>query len=242
MAVTRERFNQGMTWDEFKGWMSKNRDRIEGYESKVQIDPGDLAFFNELRSPLDVLVVGSDWCYDVLTNLPVLATLAKQCGKLNLKIFDRDENPDVRDQYMNGPYQSIPVFAFFDENFQEIGHWIERPKSVTQLRAEKRREVYGTDPAFGSADDPVDQLPEDVRARLQTATSQSREDTIPWANSQVVRELRELVEAGLMAGAGRPLHPWQLPGIRPWRIQFASRSHTARNAGTRARRSTSPSA
>ena len=205
MAVTRERFNQGMTYDEFKNWMSRNRDRIEGYERKVEIKPDDLAFFKNLRSPLDVLVIGADWCYDVLTNLPVLARLAQESGKLNLRIFERDENPDLRDQYLNGPYQSIPVFVFFDENFNEIGHWIERPKSVTQLRAEKRRETYGTDPQFGSPDAPVDQLPEEIRTRLQAAIQSSREETVPWANSEVIRELRELVEAGLMAGAGRPL-------------------------------------
>jgi hypothetical protein len=205
MAVTRERFNQGMTYDAFKSWMTKNRDRVESYESKVQIKPEDLAVFKSLPRSLDVLVIGSDWCYDVITNLPVLARLAQESGKLNLRVFDRDENPDLRDQYMNGPYQSIPVFAFFDENFNEIGHWIERPKSVTQRRAEKRREVYQTNPEFGSADAPVDQLAEDVRAKLQAATSASREDTVPWANSEVVRELRQLVEAGLMAGAGRPL-------------------------------------
>ena len=205
MAVTRERFNQGMTYDEFKNWMSRNRDRIEGYESKVQINPDDLAFFKNLRSPLDVLAVGADWCYDVLTNLPVLARLAQESGKLNVRVFERDENPDIRDQYLNGPYQSIPVFVFFDENFQEIGHWIERPKSVTQLRAQKRREVYSTNPEFGSPDAPVDQLPEDVRAKLQAATNASREDTVQWANGEVIRELRELVESGLMAGAGRPV-------------------------------------
>jgi hypothetical protein len=205
MAVTRERFNQGMTYDEFKSWMPNNRNRIEGYESKVQLDPKDVAFFKDLRHPLDVVVTGADWCYDVLTNLPVLARLAQESGKLNLRIFERDENPDIRDQFLNGEYQSIPVFAFFDENFNEIGHWIERPKSVTQLRAQKRREVYGTDPAFGSADGAVDQLPEDVRARLQRAQQETREETVQWANSEVVRELHELVESGLMAGAGRPL-------------------------------------
>lgn len=205
MAVTHERFNQGMTYDEFKNWMPNNRNRIEGYESKVQLDPKDVAFFKDLRSPLDVLAVGADWCYDVLTNLPVLARLAQESGKLNLRIFERDENPDVRDQFLNGTYQSIPVFVFYDENFNEIGHWIERPKSVTQLRADKRREVYGTDPAFGSSDAPADQLSEETRAKLQRATQASREDTVPWANSEVIREVRELVESGLMAGAGRPL-------------------------------------
>jgi len=205
MALTRERFTQGMTYEQFLDSMTRNRDRIEGYESKVEISGDDLKFFKDLK-PLDVAVVGADWCYDVLTNLPVLAKLAKESGKLNLRVFERDQNPDVRDAYLNGPYQSIPVFVFFDENFQEIGRWIERPKSVTQLRADKRREVIASNPEFGSPDGSVDQLSEEVRAKLQSATNASREETVPWANSEVVRELRQLLEEGLMAGAGgRPL-------------------------------------
>jgi hypothetical protein len=205
MALTRERFTQGMTYEQFLDSMTRNRDRIEGYESKVEVSADDLKFFKDLK-PLDVAVVGADWCYDVLTNLPVLAKLAKASGKLNLRVFERDQNPDVRDAYLNGPYQSIPVFVFFDENFQEIGRWIERPKSVTQLRADKRREVIASNPEFGSPDGSVDQLSEDVRAKLQSATNTSREETVPWANSEVVRELRQLLEEGLMAGAGgRPL-------------------------------------
>jgi len=205
MALTRERFNQGMTYEQFLDSMTRNRDRIEGYESKVEINADDLKFFKDLK-PLDVAVLGADWCYDVLTNLPVLAKLAKESGKLNLRVFERDQNPDVRDAYLNGPYQSIPVFVFFDENFQEIGRWIERPKSVTQLRADKRREVIASNPEFGSPDGSVDQLSEDVRAKLQSATNASREETVPWANSEVARELRQLLEEGLMAGAGgRPL-------------------------------------
>ena len=205
MALTRERFSQGMTYEQFLDSMTRNRDRIEGYESKVEVSADDLKFFKDLK-PLDVAVVGADWCYDVLTNLPVLAKLAKESGKLNVRVFERDQQPDVRDAYLNGPYQSIPVFVFFDEDFQEIGRWIERPKSVTQLRADKRREVIASNPEFGSPDGSVDQLSEEVRAKLQSATNTSREETVPWANSEVVRELRQLLEEGLMAGAGgRPL-------------------------------------
>jgi hypothetical protein len=39
----------------------------------------------------------------------------------------------------------------------------------------------------------VDQLPEDVRARLQAELQKMREETVPFANAEVQRELRELV-------------------------------------------------
>ena len=61
MAVTREKFNQGMTYDQFLDSMTRNRDRIEGYEAKVQISPDDLKFFKDLPRTLDTLVIGADW-------------------------------------------------------------------------------------------------------------------------------------------------------------------------------------
>jgi hypothetical protein len=39
----------------------------------------------------------------------------------------------------------------------------------------------------------VDQLPEDVRARLQAELAKMRDEMTPFANGEVVRELRELV-------------------------------------------------
>ena len=51
------------------------------------------------------------------------------------------------------------------------------------------------DSAYGSPDGAVDQLPEDVRTRLQAALQKMRDDTSGFANAEVQRELRELVAA-----------------------------------------------
>ena len=206
MAVTRERFQQGMTYDEFKASMTRNRDRVEALEAKVEIKPEDLAAFKNLPEPVDVLVIGADWCYDVITNLPVLVRVAKESGKLNMRVFERDQSPDVMAEYMNGPYMSIPVFAFFDRDFKELGHWIERPKAVTDLRDQRRSEIFAKNPEFGSPAGPVDQLSEETRAKLSQAMNAMREDTIPWANQQVISEMRAIVEgrikeAGNLAAA-----------------------------------------
>lgn len=195
MAVTRERFEQGMTYDEYKQQMTRNRERLEANERQLVIDAADLAVFQRLREPLNVLVLAEDWCGDVIANLPILGRLAADSGRLNLRIFLRDQNPDLMDQYLNrGVYRSIPVFVFFDQAFNEVGRFIERPDSVTELRAAKRREIYASNPEFGSPDAPIDQLPEEVRARLQAAIAAMREETAPFANAEVIRELRAIVE------------------------------------------------
>jgi len=195
MAVTRERFNQGMTYDAYKAQMTRNRDRLEANEKAFTPKPEDLQAFQRLDRPLNLVVLAEDWCGDVIANLPLLGRLAEDSGKLNLRVFLRDQNADIMDQYLNrGQYRSIPVFAFFDESFNEVGRFIERPDSVTELRAQKRAEIYAKSPEFGSPDAPIDQLPEDVRTRLQQATAAMRDETVPFANAEVVREIRAIVE------------------------------------------------
>src|SRR5579872_3335866 len=98
MAVTRERFAQGMTYDEFKAQMTRNQSRFEANEQQLQLDPADLQPFNSLPRPLDVLVIAEDWCGDVIDNLPILGRIAAATGKLNLRVFLRDQNLDLIDQ------------------------------------------------------------------------------------------------------------------------------------------------
>jgi len=52
---------------------------------------------------------------------------------IEMRVFLRDKNPDLMDQYLNqGIYRSIPVFAFFDEQMNEVARFIERPPKVTE--------------------------------------------------------------------------------------------------------------
>ena len=194
MTVDRERWDKGITYDEFKAAMTRNQERFAENESRVALDPETVRTFKSLPKPLRVLVLAEDWCGDVVANLPVLGRLDKEVPALDVRIFYRDQNLDLMERWLNqGKYQSIPVFVFFDENFRELGHWIERPASVTERRAAERKKIFAAHPEFGSPDAPVDQLPEDVRTRLQAELQKMREGMVSFANGEVQRELRELV-------------------------------------------------
>ena len=46
------------------------------------------------------------------------------------------------DQYLNqGMFRSIPVFAFFDENMNEVARLLERPAKITEQLEKKMLEV-----------------------------------------------------------------------------------------------------
>lgn len=194
-AIDRARFVTGLTYDEYKAQMTRNRDRVEANEARVEIAAEDLQAFRSLNGPIHVLALAEDWCGDVIANLPVLGKLAREAGTLDLRIFLRDQNKDLMQRYLNqGKYESIPVFAFFDDAFNEIGVFTERPASVTERRAEQRRKLHSERPEFGEYGAPADALPEDVRAQLTAEITRLRDADVAWANREVVRALREIVE------------------------------------------------
>jgi hypothetical protein len=193
MTIDRARFDQGLTYEAYKEQMTRNRDRLEENERRVDLSKEDLATFRALPRAVKVVVLAEDWCGDVIANLPVLGRLAKDTGKLDVRIFLRDQNDDIMQRYLNkGQFKSIPVFVFFDDAFRELGHWIERPASVTEVRAKRRNQIFAAHPEFGSPDSPVDQLAEEVRVRLQAELAKMRDETAKFANAEVVRELREI--------------------------------------------------
>lgn len=200
MSVTKERFEQGLTYEAYKEQMTRNRERLEANEQTVEFDAHDLAFFKNLPQPLNVLALAEDWCGDVIANLPVLGRLAADSGKLNVRVFLRDQNLDLMDQYLyKGEHRSIPTFVFFDQEFRELGHWIERPARVSEMQAEMRRNLFASDPLLKefALDTPFAQLPDEARERLREATARFREEHRAFSDREVVRELRALVEHGI---------------------------------------------
>lgn len=193
VAVTFEKFISGYTYDEYKASMTRNRDRFDENEATAPLEASELELARSLPRPLGVLVIAEDWCGDVIQNLPILGRLAAETSKLDLRVFPRDANPDLMDQFLNNGFRSIPVFAFFDDEFNEVGRFTERPASVTARRQQQRQEIYASRPEFGAPEDPVAALPEEVRLELTERLAASRAAGKAWEDREVVRELIGLI-------------------------------------------------
>jgi selT/selW/selH-like putative selenoprotein len=220
MAVTKERFDQGMSYEAYKAQMERNQDRFATTEATVVLDAGDLAYFTHLPETLHVLVLAEDWCGDVIANLPVLGRLAQACGKLNLRIFLRDQNLDLMEQYLHqGKFRAIPTFVFFDQSFNELGVWIERPARLRAMQQQMRLELFANDPLLApySPDTPMGQLPDEARERVREASNRFREEHREFSDREVVRELRALLEHGIAQSSEHVVQmpaPWQNPRSR----------------------------
>jgi hypothetical protein len=126
-VVTKERFGQGMTVTEYIAQMSMNKDRLLAALDSTTIAPRDAQVLARFPTTRRMLVITEDWCGAAIASLPFVIKLAEGMPGIETRIFLRDENTDLMDQFLkDGRHRSIPVFVFFNEDMQELARFIER--------------------------------------------------------------------------------------------------------------------
>ena len=148
-VVTPERFQQGFTYPDYIAQIKVNKARFDSFYENFQVEAEHAQALKELASkdngPAKMLVLGEDWCGDVVRGLPVLARICEAAG-FQMSIFPRDENHDIMNEFLkNGQWMSIPTAVFYTKDHRYICHWIERPESAERemqeieqaIRAEK---------------------------------------------------------------------------------------------------------
>ena len=129
--VTAERFAQGLTVGDYVAQMITNRERFAHLLAAAPVEAGAREAVAGLGRKIKILVITEDWCPDSLRTIPPVARLVDGLPNVELRIFLRDANPDVMNQYLKrGQFRAIPVFAVFDEEMHEIGRLIEVKMNV----------------------------------------------------------------------------------------------------------------
>ena len=126
-----QRFATGMTWKDYVAQMGDTRARTEDNYAKSVLTEEERKFFSGINHVKYVLMLAENWCGDVHRNSPLIAHICDAMPNCDLRVFLRDQNPDLRDALLNNGYQSIPVVVFFDKDWNEVGRWIERAHAAT---------------------------------------------------------------------------------------------------------------
>jgi hypothetical protein len=115
-----------LTLQQYIDHMSVNRERFVEAIDEATIRPDEAQFLEKLGAARRVLVISEDWCGTCLAHVPFVAKLVEGRPDIEMRLFARDANLDLMDQYLKkGRYRSIPVFAFFDEHMNELARFLE---------------------------------------------------------------------------------------------------------------------
>ena len=183
-VVTPERFSQGFNYPDYMDQIKVNKARFEGFYDGLKLSDEDTEFFKELVSrpngPAKMMVLGEDWCGDVIRGLPVLARIAEAAG-IPISIFPRDTHLDIMNEYLNkGEFLSIPVAVFYTSDHKYICHWIERPEIAVIEQREIEKAIRDENPGI------------DDREFGQQRRSRTAAKADDWIAATVV-ELKELL-------------------------------------------------
>lgn len=179
-VITRERFAQGKTYQEYIESGIRNREQFDDNYASLDISQEQQAALSELaghsNGPDHMVIIGEDWCPDVYRGMPVGVRIAEALG-IEVRIFERDENKDMIAEYLkDGEFESIPVYIFYNAEHVELGNFIERPVLANE-QMDQLYEVLG------------DMRPEAIAQRIghepseeeiQQARAEGRERYLEW--------------------------------------------------------------
>jgi thiol-disulfide isomerase/thioredoxin len=188
-VITPARFQQGATWAGFLAQAAVNRDKFEQNYNSPVLTETDLSFFRKAaqapRGPRKVLAIVEAWCGDVYRELPTIARIAEAAG-MELRIFARDENPDIMDEFLSneGKSRAIPVFVFYTEDLEYIADFKERSASAhaglaSAIEQSKAKLNLPASATFGNLQGAERQaLLREVISRVEPHADQWRRDAI----------------------------------------------------------------
>ena len=155
------RFATGFAWKDYMAQMGDTRARTEENYQKSALTEDERKFFGGVKNARYVLMLAENWCGDVHRNSPLVAHIAEAIPNCELRVFLRDQAPDLRDSFLNNGYQSIPVVVFFDKDWNELGRWLERAHAATTTAANLRAKT-------------IDVAPKDDKAKQDAAMNDFR--------------------------------------------------------------------
>ncbi len=190
MKLTAEKFNEGMTVQQYMDQIKVNKQPILEIFGSVETPAEDRAFFDGLPEPLRLAVFTADWCGDAVSTSPAIFRLAEDTDGLDIRVFNRDEELELTNSFLpEHRHGTVPVFAVFDSQMHEVGRFIETARELVPVLDDMEKELASL--AETTSDEAANRAA--VRgSRMAYRVSHARE----WGHT-ITREFAKVVKDGL---------------------------------------------
>jgi hypothetical protein len=177
-------FHRGLTPEQFMDGMTKNQDKFLEWSNAFRWENAEMqTFFETFQNQKDLhcFILASDWCGDVVRNVPVVFHATKTAG-IPTEVLIMEEHLDVMDQFLTMGGRSIPVVIFTDKSGAVLGKWGPRPRHVQVIM----EEFKASNPDRDASD-----YEENLMAARKRLIAAYGEDT--QYQHTIIRELRDLL-------------------------------------------------
>jgi len=143
--INKERFVRGFLYKEYLERLDELREISEGIYKNVVVDDEIRNLVMDRVSKYDkiyIACIAEAHCRDSACNIPVVKRLF-EFENVDIRIFMRSLNPDMERELYRRGIKKIPVFVFYNKNFDELFLWIEKPKKADEIIEKWKREHPG---------------------------------------------------------------------------------------------------
>lgn len=142
--LTQEKFDQGMTTQQYIDQIKVNKDPFVSIYEAVQVTADSLSLFNGLSEPLKLAVFTADWCGDAMSTTPVILKLADSIPNISLQVFNRDDELELSNSLLpEHRAGTVPIFVVMDQDMNQKVRFIETANTLV--------------PAIDAMDETIDQ-------------------------------------------------------------------------------------
>ena len=129
------KFTSGHTYAGFldRYATADQRSRWTDFHRSVELTPPQVALLKSFVRETKVLVLGGTWCGDCVNQCPIFERFAEQTSTLQIRYFDRDDNPDVAGELKTCGGARVPTVVFLSEDGHVCGRYGDR--TISKYRA-----------------------------------------------------------------------------------------------------------
>ena len=197
MALSKNKFEQGMTTQEYIEYIKVNKQPFIDIYDGVQVPAEVQDYFDGLAEPLNLAVFTSDWCGDAMSTTPAILKLADATDKLNLQVFSRDDELETTNSFLpENRAGTVPVFVTFDAEMGEVSRFIETARSLVPQIDAMDESIAQEVAAEGITGDEVRAAGRGRRTSFRVGKAKEWGDVI-------LQEFQQLVAEGLNLAPGQ---------------------------------------
>ena len=197
MALSAEKFAQGMTTQEYIEYIKVNKQPFIDIYNGVEVPAETQAFFDGLTEPLNLAVFTSDWCGDALSTTPAILRLADSTDKLRLQVFSRDDELELTNGFLpEHRAGTVPVFVTLDAEMGEISRFVETARSLVP-------QIDAMDDAIAQEVAAAGTAADDQRAATRGKRTAFRVGKAKDWGDVILREFQQVVADGLALAPGQ---------------------------------------
>jgi hypothetical protein len=117
--------------DEYLEYSKINLHRMQRLDKTVELTDKFKSLLDKIPGRYYLIIISEGWCGDSAQLLPLFGAIERYNPKFQVKIFLRDEHPDVMDQYLTNGSRSIPkVICVAADSLDEHFTWGPRPAEL----------------------------------------------------------------------------------------------------------------